>query len=174
MVQLWGGVQHGQNLCVCLYPCDRSCMVTMLLQGNLQTSVYDILLSTTAITRYAISLQKLSVCWHSSETYGITNFLWCWNSSKFETTQIAQNVLTSLHFSYDCSEHLARNKSNVVWVKMELFSFFNLGWVCLIFTCMHQHCPASSVSEFGQTLWRVLTGETRRGDSGRQVHGDQK
>ena len=102
---------------------------------KLQVLVYDILPSTTAIFNYTIGTRKLSA--NEQFFVGAQTVV-----SVLQTTQIKQGV----SFIVANKIHTSTNKTTIVWIKMELFSsFFNPGWMRLMFTCLFWRYVASTV-----------------------------
>ena len=90
-------------------------------QCKLQILVYDILPSTTAVFSYVISSWKLS----ANELFfvGAQTVV-----SLLKTTQIKQGV----SFIAINKVYTSTNKTTIIWIKVELFFFFNPGWMRLM------------------------------------------
>ena len=92
---------------------------------KLQALVYDILPSTTAVFSYATGSRKLSA---NEQFFGGAQTV----VSMLQITQIKQGV----PFIATNKVYTSTNKTTIVWIEMELFFFFNPGWMHLVFTCM--------------------------------------
>ena len=79
--------------------------------GKLQTLVYDILPSTTAVFSYTIGSRKLSA---NEQTV----------VSLLQTTQIKPGV----SFIAANKIYTSTNKTTIIWIEMELFFFFFFTW----------------------------------------------
>ena len=91
-----------------------------------QALVYDILPSTTALFSYAIGSTKLSA---NKQFFVNTQTV----VSLLQTTQIKQGV----SFIATNKVYTSTNKTTIVWIQTELLSsFFYLGWMRLLFTCV--------------------------------------
>ena len=95
-------------------------------QPKLQSLVYDIPPSTTAVFSYALGSRKLS----ANEQF----FGWCSNSGMFLTNN--SNKTRCIIYNHQQSLHQHTNKTIIVWIETELLLFFYPGWMRLMFTCV--------------------------------------
>ena len=93
---------------------DRVCMTSC----KLQALVYDILPWTTAVFSYVIG------CWKCQLTSSFSLVL------RPQTTQIKQDV----SFIAANKVYTSTNKTTIVWIETEHFSFFTWVWMRLMFT----------------------------------------
>ena len=104
---------------------------------KLQTLVYGILPSTTAVFSYIIGSRKLS----ANEQF----FCWCSNSGRFVTNN--SNYIRRLIYNWSCC--LRQLKSNQNRLNRDrtllLFSFFYPGWMRIMFTWLLGHLAATTV-----------------------------
>ena len=95
-------------------------------QPKLQTLVYDILPSITAIFSYAIGSRKLSA--NEQFSVGAQTVV-----SLLQLIQITQ-IISDVWFIIDHDAYTSSNKTKIVWIETELF--FYPGWMCLMFMCV--------------------------------------
>ena len=120
----WLGMTFKKNP----FPFQTQREVLVLGTTKLQALVYDILPSTTAVFSYTIGSRKLSV--NEQFFVGAQTVV-----SLLQTTQIiSDDCFIPDHVAYASS-----NKTRIVWIETELFSFFYLGWTCFMFTCVLGH-----------------------------------
>ena len=93
--------------------------------AKLQALVYDILPSTTAVFSYAIGTKKLSA--NEQFFVGAQTVV-----SLLQTTEIKQGV----SFTATNKVYTNTNKTTIVQIETELFSFFYPAWMRLMFTCV--------------------------------------
>ena len=92
---------------------------------KLQTLVYDILPSTTAVFSYAKGSRKLSA---NEQFFVGAQTVVC----LLQTIQIKQGV----SFIAANKVYTSTNKTTIVWIEVELFSSSYPGWMRLMFTCV--------------------------------------
>ena len=118
------------------------------LQCKLQAQVYDILPQTTAITEYAIGLEKRQ----------LAVFHWCSNGNTFVTLLQTSQIILSVYFTYTCPCCLHHHKLKPKLFESRWNSSFFPPWtwrMCLM--CMHWHHVGSHSLISTQTFPRALT-----------------
>ena len=98
---------------------------TLTARPKLQALVYDILPSTTAVFSYAIGSRKLSA--NEQFFVGAQTVV-----GLLQTTRIKQGV----SFIAANKVYTSTNKTTIVWIETELFSFLYPGWMRLMLTCV--------------------------------------
>ena len=112
--------------------------------NKLQTLVYDILPSTTAVFSYTIGSRKLSAnkqFFVGAQTVG----------SLLQTTQIILDIC----FIIDHVAYTSSNKTKIIWIKMEFFFLPRVDALHVYMGAWVLGCVYSHISTW--TFWRALT-----------------